>query len=195
MYGRFRALNKHISLLSENPDMPGVPPQSDVRLTSEAQGMPVLFFLPTGAAAALKKANMNLLDDSQTFRFDHDAFGRSYASEMTVWDRQYTDLVREVSHFGFTQQNRRRLFDLAQKFEELASANPTHFRITQLAIIRTHKGIWQTAGFDRLAETVSAIRGQIRFEPMPPSELPTLGARRLRGRDLVSTLGGAQRSN
>ncbi|MEX0746570.1 MAG: hypothetical protein WD275_01135 [Rhodothermales bacterium] len=191
-YSRFRAMNKHISLLSENPDLPGVPPQADVRLTGEAQGMPVLFFLPVGASEALRKADMNLLDESQTFRFDHDAFGRSYASEMTVWDRQYTELVRDVSHFGFTQQNRRRLNELAQKFEELASANSTHFRITQLAIIRTHRGIWQTAGFDRLAETVSAIRGQVRFEPRPPSELPTLGARRLQNRAQIGTLGGTK---
>jgi hypothetical protein len=171
-YSKFRRLNQHIVLPGEDPASPGISPRTDIRLTPEAQGKPVLFFLPIGATEALKAANIDVIDESQTFRFDRNTFAGSYASQMTIWDRQYQELVRDVAHFGFTQENRARVNALADKFSELARANPTHYRRMQLAIIRTHKGLWQTNGFDRVADAVSAVRGRIRFEPRPPSELP-----------------------
>jgi len=141
---------------------------------------PVRFFLPIGASALLAEAQVDVLDPSKKFVYDRNTFGRPPANQITMWDRQYADLVNDIAHFGFNSENRRQLFYLADRFEELARANPTHFRLTQLEVIRTHKGIWQSGVYEKLASAVAATRGSSRMQTRPPAELPA-GGKRLKG--------------
>lgn len=174
-YERFRFMNEHFAL----PDLQGdgVSPRVDVRLTAESQGIDVKFFLPLGATKVLKDAGLDIIDEEKRFRFTHDTYGRPKPGDVTIWDRQYDNLIRDVANFGFTNENRRRLNFLVGRFRELAESNPSHYRRMQLDIIKTHQRIWQSNVFDKLANAVSAARGSSRFEPMPPSELPTSSRR------------------
>ncbi len=169
-YDRFRYMNEHFSL----PDIQGsgVDPRADVRLTAEAQGVRVKFFLPLGATTILKNAGHDVIDESATFRFTHSTYGRPSSGDVTIWDRQYSDLVDDIAKWGFSKENRARLNFLVSRFRELADANPSHYRNMQLEIIRTHQRIWQSSVFDKLASAVSAARGNLRSEPRPPSDLP-----------------------
>jgi hypothetical protein len=170
IYDRFRKMNQHFVLPAG--DGTGVDPRADVRLVAEAQGAPVHIFLPLGASEALSSAGLNVIDEGSIFRYTHDTYARPPASEMTVWDRQYEELVRDVANFGFSSENRQRLNILVDRFRELADARPSHFRQLQLEIIQTHQRIWQSGVFDKLASAVSAARGRTRSEPLPPSVLP-----------------------
>jgi hypothetical protein len=170
IYDRFRKMNQHFVLPAG--DGTGVDPRADVRLVAEAQGAPVHIFLPLGASEALSSAGLNVIDEGSIFRYTHDTYARPPASEMTVWDRQYEELVRDVANFGFSSENRQRLNTLVDRFRELAGARPSHYRQLQLEIIQTHQRIWQSGVFDKLASAVSAARGRTRSEPLPPSVLP-----------------------
>lgn len=170
LYSRFRKLNPHFNLPADSTG--GVPPTADVRLVATMGDAPVRFFLPIGASALLAEAQVDVLDPSKKFVYDRNTFGRPPANQITMWDRQYADLVNDIAHFGFNSENRRQLFYLADRFEELARANPTHFRLTQLEVIRTHKGIWQSGVYEKLASAVAATRGSSRMQTRPPAELP-----------------------
>lgn len=170
IYDRFRKMNQHFVLPAG--DGRSVDPRADVRLVSEAQDAPVHVFLPIGASAALAAAGHDVIDESSIFRYTHDTYGRPNASEMTVWDRQYDELVRDVANFGFSDENRQRLNLLVNRFRELANTRPSHYRQLQLEIIQTHQRIWQSNVFDKLASAVSAAKGRTRSEPLPPSVLP-----------------------
>lgn len=170
IYDRFRKMNQHFVLPAG--DGTGVDPRADVRLVTEAQGAPVHIFLPLGASDALSSAGLDVIDEGSIFRYSHDTYARPPASEMTVWDRRYEELVRDVANFGFSSENRRRLNTLVDRFRELADARPSHYRQLQLEIIQTHQRIWQSGVFDKLASAVSAARGRTRSEPLPPSVLP-----------------------
>ena len=170
IYDRFRKMNQHFVLPAGEGT--GVDPRADVRLVAEAQGAPLHIFLPLGASEALSSAGLDVIDEGSIFRYTHGTYARPPASEMTVWDRQYEELVRDVAHFGFSSENRQRLNTLVDRFRELAGARPSHYRQLQLEIIQTHQRIWQSGVFDKLASAVSAARGRTRSEPLPPSVLP-----------------------
>ena len=170
-YDRFRRMNQHFVLPAG--DGTGVDPRADVRLVSEAQGAPVHIFLPIGSAEALAEAGQDVIDESSIFRFTRETFLRPPAREVTVWDRQYQELVNDVANFGFTNANRQQLNVLVSRFRELANLNPSHFRQLQLEIIQTHQRIWQSGVFDKLAIAVNSARGRTRSEPLPPTMLPS----------------------
>lgn len=172
LYDRFRAINDHFVLPSTGSHS-AVDPRADVRLTAEAQSVPVRFFLPVGATNVLRDAGVNVIDESSVFTFSEETYSRPRAVEMTVWDRQYEALVQDIAGFGFTNENRRRLNALVTRFRQLADANPSHFRQMQLDIIQTHQRIWNSGVFDRLATAVTAAQGRARTEPLPPSILPS----------------------
>lgn len=173
LYNKFRSLNGHFVLPAASDESMGVAPNADLRLTAESQGVPVRFFLPLGAPGALAEAGFDILNSDRSFTFSHDTFGRPDPSEVTVWDRQYRQLVQDVAHFGFTDEYRQRLIYLVDRFEELAAARPTHFRRLQLEVIKTHERIWRSNVFDRLADALEAASGRARFEPRPLSPLPS----------------------
>lgn len=182
-YDRFQHLNPHFDLPRHDPvdadrAESGVPPMGDVQFTATADGHPVRFFLPLGAPAVLADAGLDIIDPAESFRFTHDTYAGPAPSEITEADRLYEALIDDVAHFGFTNENRRRLARLVDEFEALARSNPTHFRRTQLQIIHTHERMWGANVFNRLAAAVEAARGQLRFEPRPPSPLPTGSAPR-----------------
>lgn len=166
-YDRFREHNPHF-LLPERPESePGAPPAGDVQLVSRSGEIPVRFFLPAGSIKALFAAGFDGIDPEKTFRFDRDTYGgppwsynnasdSSDAFPGTFWDRQYDELVQEIARFGFTNQNRERLAALTERFEELASEEPSLYRDMQLKIIRTHHRLWHSEVFDRLAAVVRA---------------------------------------
>ncbi len=170
MYDRFKFMNEHFALPAGQGE--GVDPRSDVRFTSEAQGVTVKFFLPLGGSKTLKDAGYDVIDESATFRFTHDVYGRPNPRDLTIWDRQYEELVRDAGNFEFTSENRARLNQLVERFRQLAEANPSHYRKMQLKIIRTHQGIWRSNVFDKLASAVSGARGRARSQPLPPTDLP-----------------------
>lgn len=169
-YDRFRFMNEHFAL----PDVEGsgVDPRADIRLIARAQDVPVKFFVPIGATKVLKDAGHDVVDESATFRFTHSTYGRPGSGDVTIWDRQYDDLVRDIAAFGFSSDNRSRLNSLVGRFRQLAESNPSHYRRMRLEIIRTHQRIWQSSVFDKLASAVGAARGSLRSEPLPPSTLP-----------------------
>lgn len=170
LYEIFREMNPHM-VLPEGLGDAGVPTTGDVRLVAEVDGMPVRIFLPLGASSALEAEGLDVLDPSATFRFDHDTFRTPNRSERTFWDDEYDRLVQDIKNFGFTSENRLKLIQLKARFEELAEANPTHFRLTQRDIIRTHTDVWRTGVWEKLASATSAARGELRAPVLPPEAL------------------------
>ncbi len=165
-YDRFREQNPHFLLPERSENDPGVPAKGNVQLVARAGNSPVRFFLPAGSAGALLAAGFDGLDPEKTFYFGPEAYGGtpwslsdgppSHAPARTVWDRQYDDLVQEISRFGFTRENRDRLNVLAERFESLAREEPSCYRNMQWKIIRTHRRLWHSDAFDRLAAAAQA---------------------------------------
>jgi hypothetical protein len=156
LYERFRRLNPHIDLPAA-PAATGftVPANGDLRLTATADGKPVRFFLPTGAADFLRRAGLDLFAevepiDQNTFRVER--------GEITNVDRAYDDLVEDIGRFGFTTRNKARLDGLAAQMQALAAQHPeSRYRQTQAFIIRIHQSVWNTRGFRDLAGTVDTF--------------------------------------
>ena len=168
-YERFRRLNLHMDL--PDGEDAGVPLSGDVRLTARASGHPLRFFLPLGASAALADAGLNVLDERKTFRFDRNAYPDPERGEKTLWDRQYDELMRKVSTFGFNWDNRRQLADLGERFKEMAEQTPTHYREAQAEIIETHRRLWRFGGWEKVADATAAVRGTNRAPIQPPTSL------------------------
>lgn len=152
LYLKFRTLNNHIAL--PEPEDEYVPVDGDILITRFSKGKPVRIFLPRGTSKRLASAGMNLFDPEATFDFAHDTFVTAHAKEVTAWDERYRELVDEAYHFGFSEANRERLFELVDKFEELAELRPTYYRKTQLAIIKQHQWIWRSREFTSLVEAI-----------------------------------------
>ncbi len=171
-YERFRALNPHIKLPFGDPEG-GVPRDGDVRLVAAARQTPVRFFLPLNASDVLARNGHALFDEAASFRFDHQTY-RLPPDAQTDADRAYRDLVADIGRFGFTLVNRGRLDALATQFERLAAADPSHYRRTQLAIIRMHQQLWNFEGWEHLAETTRAATGGLRMPIRPPDKLGEL---------------------
>ena len=161
IYQRFRRINPHF-------DLPGglSPSQvSDVLFTHESEGAPVRFFLPIGAAEALRRGGLDALTVLR--RYDESVFARRM-SEETLWDRQYAGLVQRAERMsGFTAAARAELDFLYERFRDLAEQNPTPYRIAQRDIIRTHRSVWRTTGFDKLADAVALAQGNVRMMVLP----------------------------
>jgi hypothetical protein len=170
-YNRFRALNPHLDL--PPPSGEGVPPRGNVRFVSAVSGQPVRFFLPLGGPAALRASGIDVLDSSAQKVFDTGTFAPPAPSEVTVWDRRYEALVRDIRHFGFTQANRARLLRLYDKFEALAEENPSSYRQAQLHIIRTHRRIWLSNPWDKLSAASALAMGTTKMPASPPYTQPT----------------------
>ncbi len=164
-YQRFRLLNPHIGLPEAKGEQ-GVPIEGDVRFTATAGGNAVRFFLPLGALRALRDTDW--IDERATFRYDGHTFERS-ARDETLWDKEYARLLSDSEHFGFTYANRARLERLASKFEELAQENPTFYRRAQLDAIRTHRTMWRTNVWEKLADATEAVRGTTPAPILPPT--------------------------
>jgi len=161
LYQRFRRINPHF-------DLPGglsPSPVSDVVLTPESDGAAVRFFLPIGAAEALRRAGVDVVTVLR--RYDESVFAR-HPSEETLWDRQYAALVRRAERLsGFTRAAQSELEYLYERFNDLAAENPTPYRIAQRNILRTHRMVWRTTGFERLVEAVSLAQGTQRIPTLP----------------------------
>ncbi|MFW5955217.1 MAG: hypothetical protein ACOCSK_00570 [Rhodothermales bacterium] len=170
LYNQVRELNPHIQLPAIS-SLGNVPPAGDLRLTATADGVPVRFFLPVGSMDALEVAELDVIDRDQSFVFDRNAYGTPPSGEVTLYDRQYDELVESIGRFGFTNANRVRLLQLRSRFRELAEANPTQYRRLRLAVINVHAQIWQSSPFDRLATDVSGQEGLQRIEAQPLAQL------------------------
>ena len=168
-YERFRRLNPHMSLPRAGASDAAVPLNGDVRLTATAAGSPVRFFLPLGALRVLRQQKPDLINPSATFRYDGRTFEPS-ARDVTLWDREYANLVRASEQFEFTYENRSKLERLAAKFEELAAESPTFYRLAQLDAIRTHRSMWRTGVWEKLADTAQAVKGTTPAPVLPPAE-------------------------
>lgn len=165
-YDRFREQNPHFLLPERSENDLGAPSKGDVQLVARAGNSAVRFFLPAGSVNALLAAGFDGLDPEKTFRFGRTAYGGTpwplndgdptHAPARTIWDRQYEELVQEISRFGFTPENRDRLAALAERFELLAQEQPSFYRNMQWKIIRTHHRLWRSDAFDRLAAAVQA---------------------------------------
>ena len=89
--------------------------------------------------------------------------------DVTLWDREYEDLINESANFEFSYENRAKLERLAAKFEELAAENPTFYRLAQLDAIRTHRSMWRTGVWEKLAETAMAVKAESPAPVLPPA--------------------------
>lgn len=170
LYERFRFMNPHIAL-PDARDSTAVPVNGDVRFVASADGAAVRFFLPLGASDVLAAQGIHTLDDEAMRRFDGRTYQDPNRGEKTMYDRLYDDLVRDISRFGFTRANRAQLYELANRFAELARTNPSHYRQVQNAVIQTHKNVWQWGQWRTLAQTVSAVEGALRAESRPLTPL------------------------
>lgn len=187
LYERFRRLNPHFDLPPAEADG-GVPPEGNVLLVPEVDDATVRFFLPLEASKALADEGLDLLDETATFRFDHDTYRLPDEGVRTTWDQDYTDLVHQIGRFGFSEDHRERLNTLARTFDALAAADPSHYRLTQRSIIETHRRLWAFKGWDAVAKATEAARGKIHLHhlsPLPfdstlrPPVRPTLPLERL----------------
>ena len=167
-YARFRTLNPHLNLPPAT-EGEAVPPEGNVRLVASVDGSAVRFFLPLEAPERLNAARLDVLDEAASFRFDETTYTNP---NRTKWDRRYSALVDDIAAFGFTEDHRTRLLRLNEAFARLAEATPTHYRRMQLDIIQTHRRIWLSAPWDKLAETTARAMGE-RMPVQPPETLPT----------------------
>ena len=166
-YERFRDLNPHVELPASANG--AVPPTGNVRFVASVDGSAVRFFLPLAAPDRLQAAGLDVLNAAASFRFDDSTYT---APERTRWDRQYEALVDDIARFGFTEANKQRVLQLHKKFADLAEASPTHYRRMQLDIIETHRRIWLSAPWDKLAEATRLAKGS-RMRVQPPTALQT----------------------
>jgi hypothetical protein len=168
-YARFRVLNKHFDL----PPSPsgGVPDAGNVDLVSTVDGKGVRFFLPLGAPTALREAGLDALDPDLTFRFDGSTYAPPTEAQRTRWDERYDALVRDIARFGFTPENRERLFRLHDKFEALAEETPSRDRRRQLDVIRTHRRIWRSNPWDELSDLTMKWTGRQSAPAQPPGKI------------------------
>lgn len=164
-YNRFKALNPHIVLPPAAGDSL-VPDAGNVLLTTRRSSRPVRFFLPQGASAMLESAGLTQLDPAHTFVFNHDTYTHTEA-QVTVWDKQYEALIDDIKHFGFTNENRTRLYILAERFEKLYEADTSHYRYLQLQIINMHKNLWRTRYWSELAHNTAAAAGRVEVSTLP----------------------------
>lgn len=155
LYARFRTLNPHF-LLPPTEAGRAVPIAGDVHLTAWHQEGPVRFFLPLGATSLLQSDGIVALADARVFRFDQDTYRLGDSEDVTVWDRQYEDLVKDIGHFGFNRENMARLELLTRRFEALAAERPTHYRQLQLSIIALHNSLWKTGFWRELSASAEA---------------------------------------
>lgn len=158
MYERFRRLNQHMDLPPASASDEGVPPEGNVVLRHSAAQAPVRFFLPIGAATRLREAGLDVIDPTDRFVFNSDTY-RLQDGDITGADRAYAQLVEDIRWFGFTDDNRRRLFALVPQFEQLAEVTPSPFRTMQLTIIKQHKSVWQSRAFTKLSQSVALRLG------------------------------------
>lgn len=170
-YRHFQALNPHFELPSSSGG--SIPEQGNVKLVSAVQGKAVEVFLPLGAPNALKQAGLDLFDDAATFHFDASTYASPSPAMRTKWDRAYDALVADIGRFGFTEDNRERLLQLHDRFETLATVNPSHYRQRQLQIIETHRRIWMSNPWEQLAETATLATGRKPLPVEPPAVLQT----------------------
>ena len=168
-YNRFKALNPHIVLPPAEGDSL-VPDAGNVLLTTRRSSRPVRFFLPQGASSMLESAGLNKLDPEHTFVFNHDTYTHTEA-QVTVWDKQYEALVDDIKHFGFTNENRTRLYILAERFEKLYETDASHYRYLQLQIINMHKNLWRTRYWSELAHNTAAAAGRVEVSTLPPAPM------------------------
>ncbi|MEM8487949.1 MAG: hypothetical protein AAF564_20530 [Bacteroidota bacterium] len=168
-YNRFKALNPHIDLPELSADGL-VPDAGNVLLTTRRSSRPVRFFLPEGATGMLESTGFNKLDPALTFTFNHDTYTLSDA-QVTVWDKQYEELVDDIKHFGFTNENRTRLYILTERFEKLYEADASHYRDLQLQIIKMHKNLWRTRYWSELAHNTAAASGRVEVSTLPPAPM------------------------
>ncbi|WP_051141394.1 hypothetical protein [Salisaeta longa] len=169
-YEQFRTLNKHFDLPPATVDG-GIPEGGNVQLVAFLDGAPVRFFLPLGAPKRLTEAGLDVLAARASFRFDETTYGPPAPSQVTVWDEQYAALVDDIKQFGFTQANRERLLVLYEKFAQLAEANPSPYRRRQLDIITTHRRLWLSSPFERLADATMMALGRLQMPVQPPVTL------------------------
>jgi hypothetical protein len=170
-YERFRALNPHFRLPASSDG--GVPQNGNVRLVSSVDGRAVRVFLPLQTPTVLKTAGIEALDSTATFPFDGSTYAPPTPSQITRWDRRYQTLVEAIARFGFTEENRARLFQLYERFQALAEERPTRYRRRQLKIISTHRRLWRSGPWEEMADaTQRAITG-MKIEGHPLDSLPT----------------------
>ena len=167
LYERFRRLNPHFDLPPAEADG-GVPPEGNVLLVHQVDEATVRFFLPLNASAVLADQGLYVIDEAATFRFDRNTYRLPDEGVRRKWDEQYTLLIREIARFGFNEDNRKRLNRLARKFDALAAADPSHYRLTQRAIIKTHQRLWSFSGWGDLAVATEAARGTIHLQNLSP---------------------------
>ena len=164
-YEGFRRLNRHIEL----PVAASVAPSTDLVFTASTDGGDVRFFLPIGAADALRRAGVASVVVER--RLDAGALGRQ-EGPVTFYDREYDELVRSASTLaGFTLENRDRLDALVDQFDALAAQNPTAYRRSQREIARIHRSVWHTKAFEELASAVALVGGSVRFAPVPTTPM------------------------
>ena len=146
-----------------------MPDNGNLRFVASVDGNAVRFFLPLGSPDRLREAGVDVLDEAASFRFDETTYTNP---DRTVWDRHYQNLVDDIANFGFTDTHRERLLHLHEQFARLAEENPTHYRRLQLDIIQTHRRIWLSAPWERLAEATARARGT-QMPVQPPEMLKT----------------------
>ena len=159
LYERFRRLNLHMDLPASSGEGPvSVPTSGNLTLSATAGSAPLRLFLPAGAAEVLERTGQDLIDERTFFPFDENTYADPNKSgAKTAEDRAYDRLVEDIANFGFSNANNRRLNALYTRFQELAEANPTPYRVAQLQIITIHRRMWGTRAFRDLAGTVANV--------------------------------------
>lgn len=172
LYERFRHLNPHFDL-PPGPSDGGVPPEGNVRLVDRVGDATVRFFLPINASTVLAQQGLEVIDQDATFRFDHNTYQRSDTVDKTRWDDEYSKLVYEIGRFGFSEDHLERLDRLVEHFDSLAAVHPTHYRLSQQAIIKTHQNLWHFEGWRTLAEATEQVQGTIHLQNLAPRPADT----------------------
>ena len=171
LYQTFRELNPHFQLPETTGDTDRITPNMNLQLVSHVGRIPVRFFLPLGSSDLLEKTDVDVIENTSTIRFDPQMYAPPETTEITVWDRQYTDLIKDTERFGFSSNNRDRLRFLVARFHELADENPTPYRRRQMYIIQTHNQTWNSTFWNQLVQKIAVVRGESRLNARPALSL------------------------
>jgi hypothetical protein len=160
LYQKFQKLNPQIVLPAAADSASGVPEGGNVVLTRTAQGDQVHFFLPLGGAKKLQEAGLDVLDESETFRFDHSTYANPKGTEADAY-QEYQDLIDRIFHYGFTRENKQDLNRLARETSRLAEENPTPWRKDMAEVVQSHRKIWAYGVWNDLRQATRQAFGTV----------------------------------
>jgi hypothetical protein len=172
VYEAFRAFNSHMALPPATA-AGKIPGNANVRLKNPSRRVKLRFFLPIGATSILAEAGHDVFDSDEMRLFNDDTYADPVKTQQkSLLDWEYDRVVGQIGRFGFTEEIRSRVNEIAEQMEKLAEDKPTPYRRSQAVIAGMHKRLWSFGPWVKLEKAVAQTRNihheQLRQGSAPP---------------------------